>query len=41
MTIGTQLVQTHPRHTPTNLEVNLDGGFGDEVENVNYHYNPH
>ena len=41
MTIGTNLLETHPRHTPTKFEVNLADHFGEEVENVNYHCNPH
>jgi len=35
MTIGTNLVDTHPRYIATKFEANLDDGFGEEVENVN------
>ena len=28
-------VDTHPRYIATKFEVNLDDGFGEEVENVN------
>ena len=40
MTICINLVETHPRHTPTKFEVNLADGFGEEVKNVNELANP-
>ena len=34
MTIVTNLVKTHPRHIPTNFEVDLIDGLGEEVKNI-------